>query len=65
MNLLTLSEVGRRLGVSERTVRQFKSELPGAVRIGRRVKYTEEAITEFVRRGGCRPVESPSVGSGV
>jgi predicted site-specific integrase-resolvase len=60
MNLLTLSQVARRLGVSEKTARQFKSELPGVVLIGRRVKYTEEAIAEFVRRGGCRPVGSQS-----
>jgi hypothetical protein len=60
MTLLTLSQVAMRLGISERTVRQFKSELPGAVRVGQRIKYTEDAIAEFIRRGGCRPVESPS-----
>jgi len=65
MNLLTLSDVARRLGVSEKTARQFKSELPGVVLIGRRVKYTEDAITEFIRRGGCRPVESQSRPAGV
>jgi predicted DNA-binding transcriptional regulator AlpA len=57
MNLLTLSQVARRLGVSEKTARQFKSELPGVVLIGRRVKYTENAIIEFIQRGGCRPVD--------
>lgn len=54
MKLLTLTEVARRLGVSEKTARQFKSELPGVVRVGQRVKYTEDAIVEFIRRGGCR-----------
>jgi len=47
-----------RLGISERTARQFRSELPGAVRVGQRIKYTEDAITEFIRRGGCRPAGS-------
>jgi predicted site-specific integrase-resolvase len=60
VGLLTLAEVARRLGVSEKTARQFKSELPGVVRVNRRVKYTEDAITEFIRRGGCRPV-APNV----
>jgi predicted DNA-binding protein (UPF0251 family) len=63
MNLLSLTEVARRFGVCERTARQFKGQLPGEVRVGRRVKYTEEAITDFIRRGGCRPVESPSTGA--
>ena len=55
MNLLSLSDVARRLGVSEKTARQFKSELPGVVRVGRRIKYTEDAISDFIRSGGCRP----------
>lgn len=55
MNLLTLSEVARRLGVSEKTARQIRSELPGAVRIGQRVKYREDSLAEFIGRGGCRP----------
>ncbi len=63
MNLLTLSQVAQRLGVSERTVQGFKSELPGAVLIGKRVKYTEDSISEFIERGGCRPVERPSTGT--
>ena len=57
MNLLTLSEVAHRLGVSDKTARQFKAELPGAVRIGQRIKFREDAIIEFVQRGGCRPAE--------
>jgi len=58
MRLLTLRDVAKRLGVCELTARRFKSELPGSVRVGRRVKYVESEITEFIRRGGCRPVES-------
>jgi len=60
MNLITFAQYARRLGVSEQTARKFKAELPGAVRVGRRIKYAEDAVTEFIRRGGCRPVESPS-----
>lgn len=63
MNLLTFAQVARLLGVSEKTARQFKSELPGVVLVGRRVKYTEDAIAEFIRRGGCRPAERPSTGT--
>lgn len=61
MNLLSLSEVARRLGVSDKTARQFKSELPGAVRVGQRVKYTEDAIADFIRRGGCAPAQRAAV----
>jgi hypothetical protein len=55
MNLLTLSEVARRLGVSEKTARQLRSELPGAVRVGQRIKYREDALIGFIERGGCSP----------
>ena len=57
MHLLTLQEVAHRLGVSDKTARQFKDELPGAVRVGRRVKFREDAIVEFIQRGGCRPAD--------
>lgn len=60
MNLLTLQEVAQRLGVSDKTARQFKSDLPAGVRIGRRIKYTEDSIAEFIRRGGCRPTGQPA-----
>jgi predicted DNA-binding transcriptional regulator AlpA len=55
VSLLTLSQVAQRLGISEKTIRNFKSELPGGVRVGRRIKYLESDISEFIRRGGCRP----------
>lgn len=60
MNLLSLSQVAQRLGVSEKTARQFKTELPGVVRVGQRVKYREDAIIEFIQSGGCRPAERPA-----
>ena len=61
MNLLTLSQVAQRLGISDRTVRHFREQLPGGVRVGRRIKYTEDAIGEFIRRGGCRPTGQRAV----
>lgn len=63
MNLLSLSQVAVRLGVSEATLRQFKNELPGAVRVGLRTKWTEESIAEFIQRGGCRGGASSTVGA--
>jgi predicted DNA-binding transcriptional regulator AlpA len=55
VSLLNLNQVAQRLGISEKTLRNFKGELPGAVRVGRRIKYQESDITDFIRRGGCRP----------
>ncbi len=60
MRLLTLSEVAQRFGLSAKTIRQFKNELPGAVRVGRRVKYSEDGVAEFIRRGGCGRAQTPS-----
>jgi len=58
MKLLTLSEVAQRLSVSPQTIRRhFKGQLPGGVRVGRRIKYTEDAIADFIRGGGCLPME--------
>jgi hypothetical protein len=52
MRLLTFTDVARLLGVSLPTARKFRDELPGAVRVSQRVRYREEAIEDFVRRGG-------------
>jgi hypothetical protein len=60
MKLLTFTEVSRQLGVSLPTARKIRAQLPGAVLIGTRIRYREDAILEFVQRGGCRPVEFPS-----
>jgi excisionase family DNA binding protein len=54
MKTLTLHEVARYLGVSDSTIRKIVPELPGAVKINRRVRYQEEAIQRFVQSGGCR-----------
>jgi hypothetical protein len=56
-NLLTLEEVMRKhFKVTVKTGRQFQAQLPGAVRVGKRTKYSEMAIIEFIRAGGCKPV---------
>jgi excisionase family DNA binding protein len=46
--LLTLAEVARRLGVSEKTARAIAKDLP-AVRVGKRNRYPAEAVSEFVK----------------
>jgi hypothetical protein len=56
-NLITFEEVMRKhFKVTVKTGRQFKAQLPGVVRVGKRVKYSELAILEFIRAGGCKPV---------
>jgi predicted site-specific integrase-resolvase len=57
MRLLTFTDVARLLGVSLPTARKFRGELPGAVRVSRRIRYREDAIADFIRAGGCRPKE--------
>ncbi len=46
--LLTLAEVARRLGVSEKTARNIARVLP-AVRVGKRNRYPAEAVADFVK----------------
>lgn len=53
MRLLTLADVTRILGLSEATVRKMAHQLPGAVRINRRVRYRADALEAFINRGGC------------
>ena len=53
MALLTLIEVARRLGVSEKMARKLVQEFPG-VNVGKRIRYPESAIHEFIARGGVR-----------
>lgn len=55
MRLLTLTEVAEALGVSMPTLRKFKAQLPGAVRVSAstRLRYREDAVQDFIRRGGC------------
>jgi hypothetical protein len=53
MRLLTFTQVARDfLNVSLPTARIIRDQLPGAVLVSRRVRYREEAITDFVRQGG-------------
>ncbi|SPE39099.1 Excisionase family DNA binding domain-containing protein [Candidatus Sulfopaludibacter sp. SbA3] len=46
MQLLTLAECARRLGVSEKTARQIAKALP-AVRVGKRYRYPADAVAAF------------------
>lgn len=51
MALLTLAEMARRLGVSEKTARTIAKDLP-AVRVGKRNRYPEGAVAEFAKSTG-------------
>jgi excisionase family DNA binding protein len=46
--LLTLAEVARRLGVSDKTARGIVKDLP-AVRVGKRNRYPADAVAAFGR----------------
>jgi excisionase family DNA binding protein len=48
MALLTLAEVARRLGVSEKTARVIAKGLP-AVRVGKRLRYPADGVDAFAR----------------
>jgi hypothetical protein len=60
VKLLTFDDVAERLGCSVKTVRDMRAQLPGAVVVSHRLKFREDAITQFIQRGGCRPVDAPS-----
>jgi excisionase family DNA binding protein len=51
MQLLTLAEVARRLGVCDKTARKVVQQLP-TVRVGKRVRYRSDVLENFVERGG-------------
>jgi len=53
MKLLTLTQVAQMLGISDATARKISPELPGAVVLGKRTRYQESAVIEFVQAGGC------------
>ena len=48
--LLTLAEVARRLGLSEKTAREVAKGLPSVV-VGKRKRYPAEAVAEFAKSG--------------
>ncbi len=54
--LLTLAEVARRLGVSEKMARVLVKDFP-SVSTGKRLRYPESEIAAFVERGGCQPAD--------
>ncbi len=54
MALLTLAEVARRLGISEKTARVVARELP-AVRVGKRNRYPEDAVAVFANTATPTP----------
>jgi excisionase family DNA binding protein len=57
MALLTLAEVARRLGVSEKTARLVAKDLP-AVRVGKRNRYPAEAVALFAKTPTLDPSTS-------
>jgi excisionase family DNA binding protein len=54
MALLTLAEVARRLGISEKTARVVARELP-AVRVGKRNRYPADAVAAFANTATPTP----------
>lgn len=54
MKLLTLTQVAHLLGISVSTAHKISPELPGAVALGKRIKFRLEAIEQFVRDGGTK-----------
>ena len=56
MKTLTLTDAARRIGVSRDTAR--KLNLPGAVLIGRRIRYSAEAVDRFIVEGTPRETAS-------
>jgi RNA polymerase sigma factor (sigma-70 family) len=59
MQLLTLAEVARRLGLSEKTAREVAKQFP-TVKVGKRIRYREDALAEFIARGGATSAERPA-----
>lgn len=51
--LLTLEQVARRLGVSDKTARKLAPQLP-SVLIGKRYRYPEDGVTAFINAGISR-----------
>lgn len=54
MALLTLAEMARRLGVSEKTARVIAKDLP-AVRVGKRNRYPADAVAAFAKAATVEP----------
>ena len=52
MKLLSIAEISRKIGLSDKTVRKYRERLPGGVVIGRRVLYREDAVEKFIKAGG-------------
>ena len=52
MKLICVSEISRKLGVSDKTIRKYQERLPGAVVIGKRTLYREEEVLKFIEAGG-------------
>jgi predicted DNA-binding transcriptional regulator AlpA len=52
VKLISLNEVARRIGLSDKTVRKYRERLPGGVMVGARVLYREDAVLKFIEAGG-------------
>ena len=51
MKLICISEIARKIGVSDKTIRKYQERLPGAVVIGKRTLYREEEVLKVHRSG--------------
>jgi excisionase family DNA binding protein len=56
--LLTLAEVARRLGLSEKTAREVLRDLP-SVRVGKRFRWNSDAVAEFAKSGSGTERSAP------
>jgi hypothetical protein len=59
MKLLSLTELSRLIGLSDKTLRLYRDRIPGAVVVGKRTLYREEAVLRFIEQGGS--LASPNI----
>lgn len=52
MKLICISEIARKIGVSDKTIRKYQERLPGAVVVGKRTLYREDEVLRFIEAGG-------------
>lgn len=66
MNVLTVGEVAERLKVNRFTIYKLHGagKMPPAVWVGGSLRWTEEAINEWIKVGGCtRPPRKTKEGA--
>jgi hypothetical protein len=60
MKLLSIPGVARKIGRSDKWVREHQGQFPGAVVIGRRTLFREDAIDDFLKAGGLLGASAPT-----